>query len=288
MTAYTDLHWRSADGLSLHARDYLGPADRAPVICIHGLTRNARDFEDLAPLIVGATGRRVIAVDVRGRGASDRAVDPMTYNPGMYAADILALLDDQAIARAAFVGTSMGGLIMMTLALMRPDAIAAAILNDVGPEIAPEGLARIAGYIGVSAEVADWAGAAAWVKAGNGVVFPDYGEADWDRMARRTFREAGGRPVLDHDPDIAVPIRAADPSAPPPDLWPAFGALVSGRPALLIRGETSDILSPDIAARMRAAAPHMTYAEVSRVGHAPMLDESEAFDAIATLLHATE
>lgn len=288
MTAYAHLHWRSADGLTLHARDYPGAADRAPVICIHGLTRNARDFEDLAPGIVGATGRRVLAVDVRGRGASQRAADPMTYNPGLYAVDILALLDDQAIGRAAFIGTSMGGLIMMTLAAMRPGAIAAAVLNDVGPEIAPEGLARIAGYVGVSAEVGDWAGAAAWVKAGNGVVFPHYGDADWDRMARRTFREEGGRPVLDYDPDIAAPMRAADPAAPAPDLWPFFGALVAGRPALLVRGATSDILSPEIAGRMRAAAPHMAFAEVPGVGHAPMLDESEAFDAIIALLSAAD
>jgi len=288
MTAFTSLHWRSADGLALHGRDYPGSADHAPVICIHGLTRNARDFEDLAPAIVAATGRRVIAVDVRGRGASERAPDPMTYNPGMYAADIMALLDDQAIGSAAFIGTSMGGLIMMTLALMRPGAIAAAVLNDVGPEIAPEGLARIAGYVGVSADVADWAGAAAYVKAGNGAVFPSYDDSDWERMARRTFREQGGRPVLDYDPDIAVPIRAADPSAPPPDLWPVFGALAAGRPALLIRGATSDILSAGIAARMRAAAPHMAYAEVPGVGHAPMLDESEALGAIVALLNAAD
>lgn len=284
MTAFSDLFWRSADGLTLHARDYPGKADRAPVICIHGLTRNARDFEDLAPAIVGASGRRVIAVDIRGRGLSERSADPMAYNPGVYAADILALLDNQAIGRAAFVGTSMGGLIMMTLALMRPEAVAAAVLNDVGPEIAPEGLARIAGYVGISADVGDWAAAAAYVRAGNGVVFPHYGDADWDRMARRTFREEGGRPVLDYDPDIAVPIRAADPDAPAPDLWPYFGALVAGKPALLVRGATSDILSPAIAGRMRQAAPHMAFAEVPGVGHAPMLDESEAFDAILALL----
>lgn len=284
MTAFNDIHWRTADGLTLHARDYPGKADRAPVICIHGLTRNARDFEDLAPAIVGATGRRVLAVDVRGRGGSQRAVDPMHYNPGVYAADLMALLDDQAIGRAAFIGTSMGGLIMMTLAVMRPAAIAAAVLNDVGPEIAPEGLARIAGYVGITADVADWAGAAAYVRAGNGVVFPHYGDADWDRMARRTFREDGGRPVLDYDPDIAVPIRAADPSAPAPDLWPFFHALVAGKPALLVRGSTSDILSVEIAGRMRAAAPHLALAEVPGVGHAPMLDESEAFDAILALL----
>lgn len=284
MTAFRSLHWRSADGLTLHARDYPGKADLAPVVCIHGLTRNARDFEDLAPALVGATGRRVIAVDVRGRGGSQRAADPLTYNPAVYAADVMALLDDQAIGRAAFIGTSMGGLIMMTLAAMRPGAIAAAVLNDVGPEIAPQGLARIAGYVGVSAEVDDWSGAAAWVKANNAVVFPHYGDADWDRMARRTFREEAGRPVLDYDADIAVPIRAADPAAPAPDLWPFFGALVAGRPALLVRGATSDIVSPSIAARMREAAPHLAFAEVPGVGHAPMLDETEAFDAILAVL----
>ncbi|MDP1629967.1 MAG: alpha/beta hydrolase [Caulobacter sp.] len=285
---YNDIFWRSGDGLTLHARDYAGRARRAPVVCLHGLTRNARDFESLAPALVAATGRRVLAVDVRGRGASDRAADPMTYTPGVYAGDILALLDDQGIARAAFVGASMGGLIMMTLAVMRPDAIAAAALNDVGPEIAPEGLARIAGYVGVSAEVDDWAGAAAWCAAGNGVVFPHYGPADWDRMARRTFREVGGRPVLDYDPGIAAPLRAADPAAPPPDLWPVFTALVAGRPSLLIRGETSDILSADIASRMRAAAPEMAFAEVPRVGHAPMLDEPEAMAALVDLLNRAD
>lgn len=284
MATFHDLYWRPADGLTLHARDYPGAAAAAPVVCIHGLTRNARDFEDLAPLIVRKTGRRVLAVDVRGRAGSDRSPDPATYNPGVYAGDILALLDDQGLAEAAFIGTSMGGLIMMMIAAMRPSALAAAVLNDVGPEVAPEGLARIRGYVGVSADVADWAGAAAYVKAGNGAVFPDYGDEDWARMARRTFREEGGRPVLDYDPDIAVSIRAADPDAPAPDLWPFFSALVTGRPSLLIRGATSDILSADIAARMRAAAPEMALAEVPRVGHAPMLVEPEAVSAILTLL----
>lgn len=284
MTTFNDHYWRSADGLRLHARDYPGSAAAGPVVCIHGLTRNARDFEDLAPVIVRETGRRVLAVDIRGRAGSEQAADPASYNPGVYAGDILALLDDQAIGEAAFIGTSMGGLIMMTLAALRPAAIAAAVLNDVGPEIAAEGLARIRGYVGVSAEVDDWAGAAAYVKAGNGHVFPHYGEADWARMARRTFRLADGRPVLDCDPDIALGIRAADPDAPAPDLWPFFTALAVGRPALLVRGGTSDILSADIAGRMRAAAPDMALAEVPGVGHAPMLDEPEAVSAILALL----
>lgn len=284
MTPFKDLHWRSADGLALHARDYPGTAGAAPVVCLHGLTRNARDFEDLAPAIVRESGRRVLAVDVRGRAGSARSPDPATYNPGVYAGDVLALLDDQGIGEAVFIGTSMGGLIMMTLAALRPAAIAAAVLNDVGPEIAAEGLARIRGYVGVSAEVDDWAGAAAYVKAGNGHVFPHYGDDDWARMARRTFRLADGRPVLDYDPDIALSIRAADPDTPAPDLWPFFTALANGRPSLLIRGGVSDILSPEIAGRMRQAAPEMAMAEVPGVGHAPMLDEPEAMAAILALL----
>lgn len=284
MTTFNDLYWRSPDGLTLHARDYPGSGPAAPVVCIHGLTRNARDFEDLAPVIVRETGRRVLAVDVRGRAGSERSVDPASYNPGVYAGDMLALLDDQGIGEAAFIGTSMGGLIMMTLAALRPAAIAAAVLNDVGPEIAAEGLARIRGYVGVSAEVDDWAGATAYVRAGNAHVFPHYGEADWARMARRTFRLADGRPVLDYDPDIALAIRAADPDAPAPDLWPFFAALAVGRPALLVRGGASDILNADIAGRMRAAAPDMALAEVPGVGHAPMLDEPEAVSAILALL----
>lgn len=288
MTGFRDITWRSADGLLLHARNYSGPADRAPVICLHGLTRNARDFEDLAPALVGRTGRRVLAVDVRGRGDSAWATDPMTYTPGVYAADILGLLDTEAVERAAFIGTSMGGLIMMTLAAMRPEAIAAAVLNDVGPEIAPEGLARIRGYVGVAAQTPDWAAAASHARAANAAVFPDYGQEDWDRMARRTFREIEGRPTLDYDPAIAAPIRAADPDAPAPDLWPFFTALVAGRPSLLIRGATSDILSPDIAGRMCATAPAMAYAEVPGVGHAPMLDEPEAIEAIVALLTGSD
>lgn len=286
MAGFRDIFWTSADSLSLHARDYDGNGDpaAAPVICLHGLTRNAKDFEDFAPAIADRAGRRVLAVDVRGRGASSRAADPLTYNPGVYAADVLALLDQQSIAKAVFVGTSMGGLIMMTLAAMRPASIAAAVLNDVGPEIAPEGLARIRGYVGVAADTPDWAAAAAYVKAGNQAVFPHYDDAAWMRMARRTFRDDDGRPVLDYDPGIAAPIRAADPGAPAPDLWPFFSALVVGRPSLLIRGETSDILNDDIAGRMRVAAPDMAYAVVPGVGHAPMLDEPVALDAVLTLL----
>ena len=283
---FAERRWTSADGLSLYARDYApasGPA-KLPVIAIHGLTRNSADFEVIAPLIA-QSGRRVLAVDVRGRGRSDRAPDPMTYQPATYAQDVLALLNQTGIERAVFLGTSMGGLITMALAAIRSKVIAAAIVNDVGPEVAKEGLARIAAYSGQPVDTPTWADAAAYARKINAVALPHYGDADWDAFARRTFRiGAEGAPELDYDPDIAVPIRAAGAKALVPNLWPMFGRLARGRPVLLVRGQTSDLLSEKIAAKMRKRAPKMDYVEVPGVGHAPMLDEPEARAAIFPFL----
>jgi len=283
---FADRRWTSPDGLSLYARDYPaapGPA-KLPVIAIHGLTRNSADFGAIAPLIA-QSGRRVLAVDVRGRGRSDRAPDPMTYQPLNYAHDVLALMDQAGISRAVFLGTSMGGLITMALAAIRSKAIAAAILNDIGPEVAKEGLARIAAYSGQPVDTPGWAEAAAYVKQHNAVAFPHYTDADWDAFARRVFRiGTEGSPVLDYDPDIAVPIRAAGAKALVPNLWPMFSRLTKARPVLLVRGETSDLLSETIAAKMRKRAPKMDYVEVPGVGHAPMLDEPEAKAAMFPFL----
>lgn len=283
---FTDRRWTAADGLSLYARDYApgpGPA-KLPVIAIHGLTRNAADFEAIAPLIA-QSGRRVMAIDVRGRGRSDRAPDPMTYQPMTYAQDVLALLNQTGIERAVFLGTSMGGLITMALAAIRSKVIAAAIINDVGPEVAKEGLMRIAAYTGQAVDTPGWAEAAAYVKKLNAVAFPHYTDADWDAFARRVFRiGTEGAPVLDYDPDIMAPIRAMGAKALVPNLWPLFNRLAKGRPVLLVRGETSDLLSPAIAAKMRKRAPKMDYVEVPGIGHAPMLDEPEAKAAIFPFL----
>lgn len=278
--------WTAPDGLSLFARDYApgSGAAKPPIIAIHGLTRNSADFGAVAPLLA-QSGRRVLAIDVRGRGLSDRAPDPMTYTPDIYAKDVLALMDQAGIDRAIFLGTSMGGLITMALAAIKPRAITAAILNDVGPEVAPEGLARIAAYTGQPVEIGDWGDAAAYVQRTNGAAFPHYGPDDWDAFARRVFRQQpDGEIVLDYDPDISVPIRAAGAKALVPNLWPWFRRLAKKRPTLLIRGETSDLLSPAIAEKMRKAAPDMAFAQVPGVGHAPMLDEAEAKAAIFEFL----
>jgi pimeloyl-ACP methyl ester carboxylesterase len=282
---FTDLFWTAPDGLRLHARDYPG-GPGTPVICIHGLTRNARDFEEVAPPIA-ATGRRVIAVDVRGRGGSAWDPDFRNYQPGVYAGDIAALLDATGIGRAVFLGTSMGGIITMVLTAVRPQAIAGAILNDIGPEVSPVGIARIAGYVGQGNPPADWAGAAAYIKSVNQSAFPGMDEAGWAAFARRTFKEGpDGRPVLDYDPNISAAFKP-DPDAPPvapPDMWPLFRALVAAGPVALVRGQISDLIDETIAGRMREAAPALIYAEVPGVGHAPLLTEPQAKAAIGAVL----
>ena len=278
--------WRAQDGAQLMARDYPGPADRTPVVCLHGLTRNSRDFEAVAPWIA-RQGRRVIAPDVRGRGRSAYA-DPGSYQAPVYAADFAAMLDALGLSKVVLIGTSMGGLIGMAVAGSAPERLAGVVLNDIGPEIAPPGLARIASYAGLPSEAADWSEAAAYARARNASAFPDYDDDAWAAFARRLFREEGGKPVLDYDLRIMEPFREAA-SQPPPDLWPYFDRLAAdGRPLLLIRGQHSDLLTPETAAAMRARAPQMAYVEIPGVGHAPMLTEPAAQAALAAFLEGAE
>ena len=283
--SFQERRWRSRDGLSLYARDYpaAGGERHLPVICLHGLTRNSKDFEDIAPAIAG-WGRRVVVPDVRGRGQSDRDPNPPNYQPKIYARDVIEMMAELGIDRAVFLGTSMGGIITMTLMAIRPKAIAAAILNDVGPEIAPEGIDRILGYAGKPVEIGNWDDATDYVRRTNSVALPDNGDEDWRRFARRTFRETNGVPVLDYDPAISVAL-----GKPPSrlSLWLAgflFRRLARRRPVLLIRGAQSDIISPEIADRMQRMAPRIRRVDVPGVGHAPMLTEPEAVDAIEQFL----
>ncbi len=288
MAQFEDLYLSSPDGLTLHARDYPPAIDThaLPVVCLHGLTRNARDFEDLAPRIA-ALNRRVLAVDFRGRGQSGRAADPMSYLPPVYAGDVAALLTQAGIARALFIGTSLGGLVTLILAAMAPTVVAGAVLNDVGPKLSPVGLKRIGGYVGLSSDVADWSAAAAYAKAVNGDAFPDAEPAFWDAFAKRLFTtDETGKLVLDYDPDIAAPFKAVDPDAPAPDLVPLFLNLNLGRPVLLVHGELSDLIDQSLADEMRELAPQMTYVQVPRTGHAPMLTEPVAWAAIEAWLAA--
>lgn len=282
--AHTEHTWRSRDGLTLYARVY-GAASpgKLPVICIPGLTRNSRDFEEVAPWIA-ARGRQVFAVDLRGRGGSDRAVDPRTYNPRTYAIDMLALLASIGAERAIFVGTSLGGLVMMSLAMASPRAIGGGVMNDVGPRVAKAGLARIRSYVGKTAPVETWEDAAAYAKAINGVAFPDMAPDAWAAVARRLFRDESGRPVLDYDPHIFRPASPLLTWLTRPLLWSAFRRLGRAGPLLLIHGELTDILDSSTIGRMQASAPRMRTASVPRIGHAPALSEPQAQAAMADLL----
>ena len=284
MADFSERRWTSPDGLSLFARDYAAGdgEERLPVICLHGLTRNSKDFEAIAPRIA-AWGRRVIVPDVRGRGLSDHDPHPANYQPKVYARDILGLMDSLGLPRAVFLGTSMGGLIMMTIAALRSRAIAAAILNDVGPAVAPEGVARILSYTGKAAAIASWDDAVAYLRGTSGIAYPDFGDDDWRRLAERTFRDGATGPELDYDPAIATPLRKPG-KAVELLAWWLFRRLAGRRPTLLLRGALSDVLSPGIADRMRKAAPTMREVVVPGVGHAPMLSEPEAVDAIDQFL----
>lgn len=283
---FTDLSYTSTDGLTLYARDYPahnGPA-RLPVICIHGLTRNASDFDELAPWIA-SQARRVIALDVRGRGRSERDPDPSNYNPMMYAGDVIKLAHDLGIERAVFVGTSMGGIITMTLALRRLKLIAAAVLNDIGPMISEKGLARIASYAGKGCVLTSWAEATDYIMTINQQAFPANDMEEWSKWAHRAFAENDqGQLVLRYDPNIALPLQAGKLK---PTSWAgrvAFRRLARNRPVLLVRGALSDLVEDPQAGYMRRAAPAMQYAVVPGVGHAPMLTEPPAREAVQQFL----
>ncbi len=276
-----DVYWWSGDGLRLHARDYPGHADRPAVICMPGLTRNARDFATLAEHL--SPDWRVLAVEFRGRGESAYAKDPMSYVPLTYAQDMAGLIEATGVDRFVVVGTSLGGIVAMLLAGMMPGRIAGAVLNDIGPDIEAAGLARVRGYVGKSSNHPTWMHAARALQESSGGVYPDWAIEDWLAMAKRVYRlSSAGRIVLDYDARIAEPFRLPGNEAGP-DMWRAFSAL-RDVPVLVVRGERSDMLSVQTAERMVAALPRAVLATIPRVGHVPTLAEPEARVAIDELL----
>ncbi len=284
---YEDRFWTSSDGLDLHYRNYPGPdgGERLPVLCMHGLTRNSRDFASLAEVL--ATTRRVIVPEMRGRGMSDYAPDSDTYSPVTYVADVEKLLAEQGITRFVAVGTSMGGLMTMLMAAGAPGRMAAVVMNDIGPVVEAEGLSRISGYVGHGGSFPTWVHAARGLAEAHGAAFPDYTLDQWLEMAKRTMVVSqNGRIVFDYDMAIAEPFGKPG-NAAPPNLWLAFEAL-AGVPMLLVRGELSDLITPDTVKQMGMRNPKMRTITVPRVGHAPTLDEPEVREAILELLDGVE
>ena len=274
----------SQEGLRLFSRVYPGPGAAAPVVlCLHGLMRNSRDFEDLAPHL--AARYRVVVPDVRGRGCSARDPNFNNYQIPVYVSDLLQLFAGLGVGRASIIGTSMGGLMAMVLAVMQPQQVAGIVLNDVGAELDPQGLERIRGYAGNSVPVHSWEQAVAQVRSIYGPVWPGLSDERWERIARLSYRaNAQGLPEADADPLIAEVLR--DTSAAAPNLWPLWGVLAKV-PILAIRGAQSDILSPATLARMQREKPDLRVLEVANRGHAPLLDEPECLAAIDEFLSAT-
>lgn len=278
MSAFRERFVAAPDGLQLYVRDYEGGAsDQPPVLCLAGLTRNTRDFEDIAAHL--AQGRRVIAADMRGRGRS--AYDPKweNYSIPVEAGDVLAILAALDLAKVVVLGTSRGGLLASVLAVMKPDILGGVVLNDVGPEIDPRGIARIASYVGVTVAPPDnWDDAVARLKSINGGLF-DMPDSEWLRMARATYREDGGRPVLDYDMKIGDATRAQMAQPQAFDNWALFAAYAS-IPLLVVRGANSDLLSAETVAKMHSIKPDMKSVDVPGRGHAPLLNEPESIAAI--------
>ena len=286
---FIDKFWWSNEGLRLHYRDYpadpaLQPANapaRPPIICIPGLTRNARDFEDVAARLAGHW--RLICVDLRGRGESAYAKDPMSYVPLTYVQDLEALLIEQTIDHFIGFGTSLGGIITMLLASTRPGRVVGALLNDIGPEIDSEGLLRIRDYVGQGRSFPTWLHAARAVAELQEMAYHDFEISDWLHFSKKIMKlTPGGRIVYDYDMKIAEPFALPGGEAGV-DLWPALEGLKDA-PTLLVRGEHSDLFSPATAARMLGELPKAELLTVSNRGHAPTLEEPVVQTAIDNLL----
>ena len=282
---FEDFWYSSTDGLKLHARVYGAPNGRLPVICLPGLTRNAADFHELAIHLSShpEQPRQVVAFDYRGRGRS--AYDPnwRNYDVLIETGDILAGLTALDIAHGAFVGTSRGGLIVMVLAAMRPTALKAVVLNDIGPVADGAGLAQIRSYLERAPKPRSMGDAIAIQRTANGQAFPALTDADWERLVRAIYREEKGGVVADFDPALLNTLKGIDLSKPLPTMWPQFMGLAKV-PVLAIRGENSRLLSAETLREMGSRHPRMETVTVKGQGHAPLLETAGLPDRIAAFL----
>lgn len=286
---WQDIFYTSRDGLRLYARHYPAPAGarnkrRRPMLCLPGLTRNCRDFHDLATFMTdpaNPSARDVYAVDYRGRGRSANAPDWRSYTLQHELADVLDLMTLAGLNDVGVVGTSRGGLIAMLMATMRPASLGAVVLNDIGPVIEREGLLRIVAYIGRVPLPPTWAEAGQLARDLNKRQFPAIPDHHWDDIAKQWFNEAHGVPVHGYDQALEKAIGAPDGAIP--SLWPQFDALARV-PMLSIRGELSDILSEATVNEMRLHHPSLESVIVRGQGHAPLLRDRPTVIAIADFL----
>jgi pimeloyl-ACP methyl ester carboxylesterase len=276
----------SADGLRLHYIDWRaqgnGPEAGAPILCLPGLTRSAEDFRVLADALANR-GRRVLALDYRGRGDSQWDADYCHYTLEVEQGDILRMLVDAGVDEAAIVGTSRGGLHAMLLAQARPEIVRAAALNDIGPRINLAGLLNIKRYVGRLPALASMEDAVGLMRLAAGASFSNLSVDEWRSYARQTFALQDGRVVLRYDPALSHTLDEVAPDRRPPEYWPGFAALAH-KPLLTLRGENSDILTPDILREMAERAPSMEAFIVPGQGHPPLLLDAATISHVVAFL----
>ncbi len=287
--AYRDIYFAARDGLRLHTRHYpaKGGARRRAAVCLPGLTRNGRDFHDLAAALSNhpSGARDVYTIDYRGRGLSAFDPDWRNYTIQVETFDVLDFLTLSGLHRVAVIGTSRGGLIATLMAAVQPTSLGAVVLNDIGPVIEYDGLARITGYVGRMPLPISWSDAAKMVRDLNRRHFPEIRENQWEELARQWYNEEDGRPTHGYDPTLGNALSILD--GPMPELWPAFEAL-KRVPVLALRGENSDILSPQTVEMMRRRHPALASITVANQGHAPLLKDKQTIEAIQHFLSATD
>lgn len=287
---FSDFFYSAPDGLKLHARIYgTERADTTPVACLPGLSRNARDFHELALHLSRREERprQVIVFDYRGRGQSAYDRNWRNYDVRIEAADVDAGLIAAGIERAHFIGTSRGGMIIHALGSMRPTVMKSVVLNDIGPVIEGEGLAQIRSYLERSPRPRDMAEAAAIQRAAHGAAFPALNEADWQRFAAAIYRDHKGQPVADFDPALLKVVKTFDLDKPIPVIWHLFEAL-RGFPMLVIRGANSKLLSAATLAEMARRHPDCQTVTVEGQGHPPMLETGDLPQTIAAFFDRAE
>jgi pimeloyl-ACP methyl ester carboxylesterase len=288
-TAIEEIYFRTRDGLKLHGRCYhaRGRSHLRPVLCLAGLTRNGRDFHDLAIALSRSPSgaRAVYTLDYRGRGLSEFDPDWHNYTVAVEMLDVLDFMTLTGLEGAAVIGTSRGGLITMLMAAARPDAIGAAVLNDIGPVIEHDGLVRISGYVGRTPLPISWADAMKMVRDLNRRHFPEVPEHQWEDVARQWYNERNGRPAPGYDTKLANALSVL--FEPVPALWPQFEAL-KRVPLLVVRGENSDVLSEETVEEMRRRHPALASISVPGQGHAPLIKDGPTIEAIRHFLVATD
>lgn len=280
------LFFTAPDGLRLHALLRGEKSGAAPVVCLPGLTRPARDFGVIAHHLHARRPRQIISIDYRGRGGSDWDPDWRHYSFPVEYADILAVLDQLGVTSAIFIGLSRGGIHSLTIGSQRPDLLKALVLNDVGPQLDPHGLARIKDYVGALPLLRNFDEAIAFYKQAMGAKFPAIPDVDWRHFVENSLISTPERLRLSYDPQLARTLDDFDPSKPMPDLWPLFAAIKA--PILALRGEHSDLLTPEAHADMAARHPQCRLHVVPGQGHTPLLLDLPTLDLIADFIDEVE